>query len=39
MLKGLNKTAMILSLGLMGLFAILDLAITEFSSLTLVTLS
>ncbi len=38
-LKGVNKNAMLVAAGLVGLFLILDLGITEFNSLTLITLT
>lgn len=38
-LKGINKNAMLVAAGLVGLFLILDLGITEFNSLTLITLT
>lgn len=38
-LKGINKNAMLLASGFMGLFVILDLAVTELNSLVAVSLS
>jgi len=38
-LKGINKKAMILSIGIMSVFIVLDIAVTEVNSLALVSLS
>jgi hypothetical protein len=38
-LKGVNKNAMIVAMGLVAVFVVVDLAVTEFNSLTLISLA
>jgi hypothetical protein len=38
-LKGVNKNAMLVAMGLVALFVVVDLAVTEFNSLTLISIA
>jgi hypothetical protein len=38
-LKGINKNAMLVAMGFVAMFAVIDVAVTEFNSLTLISLA